>query len=234
MANKILKEIEDQLNCSICLGTYTDPKLLQCFHVCCRQCLARLVDRDLQGELILACPVCRQVTPVPARGVAGLQPAFHINRLLDIVDEHKKGREDDQKEGEASSPKVQSPEPNWEWCCLEHVDKELELYCNTCQELICFHCTLKKAAHHSHDYELLNAAFGKYKETIVSSVEPLQKQLATVDGALVGLDRCSGEISRQEVRIESGIHKSFGQLHEALDARKMESSANFTTSASAS
>ena len=34
-----LKKLEEQLNCPICLDTYTDPKLLQCNHVFCRKCL---------------------------------------------------------------------------------------------------------------------------------------------------------------------------------------------------
>ena len=65
MAEKALKKVEDQLiDCSICLETYTDPKLLQCLHVFCRKCLVKLVVRDQQGQLILTCPICRQDTPV--------------------------------------------------------------------------------------------------------------------------------------------------------------------------
>ena len=46
-----------------------------------------LVDR---GQAGLTCPACRQVTPVPDRGVAGLPPAFHINRLIEIQNSFKK------------------------------------------------------------------------------------------------------------------------------------------------
>ena len=90
MAEEVLQKLEEQLNCSICPDTYTDPQLLQCFHVYCRQCLVRLVVRDQQGQLGLTCPTCCQVTPVPDRGVAGLQSAFHINNLLEIKDSFKK------------------------------------------------------------------------------------------------------------------------------------------------
>ena len=81
MAEEALKKLEEEVNCSICLGTYTDPKLLQCFHVYCQQCLVPLVDKYQRG---IICPTCRQVTPVPFKGVAGLQPAAHINRLIDL------------------------------------------------------------------------------------------------------------------------------------------------------
>ena len=95
-AQAALKKLEDQLNCPVCLDTYTNPKQLQCHHIYCQQCLRRLVVRDQQGQLVLICPNCRQVTPVPANGVAGLPAAFHINNLLELRDtlkEQKKAKE---------------------------------------------------------------------------------------------------------------------------------------------
>ena len=35
MANEALEKVEERLNCSICLDTYTDPKLLQWCHWWC-------------------------------------------------------------------------------------------------------------------------------------------------------------------------------------------------------
>ena len=49
MAEEALKKLEEELNCAICLDTYTEPKLLQCFHVYCQQCLVKLTVRDQQG-----------------------------------------------------------------------------------------------------------------------------------------------------------------------------------------
>jgi tripartite motif-containing protein 2/3/tripartite motif-containing protein 71 len=217
MAEKILQKVEDQLNCSVCLDTYTDPKLLQCFHVYCRQCLARLVDRNQQGHLFLSCPICRQITPVPDRGVAGLQTAFHINRLLDIVGEHSVEGSD---KHDSSVAELKTPLDSYH--CLEHPDKELELYCETCEMLVCFHCTLKNGKHHSHDYELLDAAFEKYKGNIASSLEPMQRQVAIVDGALSQLNRHCEMITVQQASIEDSIHRTVGRLHKALDDRKIE------------
>ena len=46
MAENTIKKLEEQLNCGICSEAYTDPKLLQCFHVC-RDCLVRLMKSDV-------------------------------------------------------------------------------------------------------------------------------------------------------------------------------------------
>ena len=140
MAGEAIRQLEEQLNCSICLDIYDDPKLLQCFHTYCRKCLVKLIVKDLQGDLSLTCPICRQATPVPATGVAGLQSAFQTNKFLRIRDDLIKKR--DMVVGLEGS-KVDADRPSLHQQrksipkCFEHVNKEQELYCETCEVLIC-------------------------------------------------------------------------------------------------
>ena len=223
MAEKVVERarVEEQLNCSICLDTYTDPKILQCFHVFCRQCLVPLGVRDQQGQLSLTCPTCRQVTPIPARGVAGLQSAFHINNLLEILEDSVRKLENAPATQERAAPTDLNP-VNKASHCFVHGDKELELYCETCGELICYKCALKGGKHFSHDYDDLNVAFEKYKKEITSSLEPIQKQVTTMKKALALIDQCCGEISDQRTAIEDNIHVTFRQLREVLTVRETE------------
>ena len=217
MAEKVLKQLEEQLNCSICLDTYTDPKLLQCFHVYCRQCLVPLVDRDQQGKLGLTCPICRQVTPVPDRGVAGLQSAFHINRFLEIKESLQRPENPAATLEESDVNSVKKAR-----YCFVHEDKELELYCETCGELICTRCALNGGKHHDHSYEDLGQAFRKYKEEISSSLEPMEKQVTIMKKALAQLDARCGEISDQRTATAVNIHGTFRRLQEVLDVRETE------------
>ena len=223
MAEKVVERarVEEQLNCSICLDTYTDPKILQCFHVFCRQCLVPLGVRDQQGQLSLTCPTCRQVTPIPARGVAGLQSAFHINNLLEILEDSANKLENAPATPERATPTDLNP-VNKANHCFAHEDKELELYCETCGELICLKCVTKSGKHHSHDYEELNVAFEKYKEEITSSLEPMKKQVTTIKKALALIEQCRGEISDQQADIEGNIHITFRRLREVLTVRETE------------
>ena len=224
MAEKALKKVEDQLDCSICLDTYTDPKLLQCLHVFCRKCLVKLVVRDQQGQLILTCPICRQDTPVPANGTAGLQPAFHINHLLEIAEELKKATVDPPASAERAEIISTSLIPEIERikvCCLDH-EKKVELYCMKCEEPICLKCAIKGGKHHSHDYEDLEQTFEKYKREMTASLEPIEQQLTTVKKALAQFERRCGEISDQRAAIEADVHKRFRQLREMLDVRETE------------
>ena len=218
MAEKVVERVEEQLNCSICLDTYTDPKILQCFHAFCRQCLVPLGVRDQQGQLSLTCPTCRQATPIPARGVAGLQSAFRINNLLEILKNSSKKLEN---VPERATPTNLNP-VNKASNCFVHEDKELELYCETCGELICYKCALKGGKHHSHDYEEINVAFLKYKEEITSSLTPMEKQVMTIKKTLALIEQCCGEISDQRASIEDNIHTTFRRLREVLTVRETE------------
>ena len=221
MAEEALEKIGQQLNCSICLDTYTDPKLLQCFHVFCRQCLVPLGVRDQQGQLSLTCPTCRQVTPIPARGVTGLQSAFHINNLLEILENSAKKLGSTPVTPEGATLIDLNPVKKASNCFV-HEDKELELYCETCGELICLKCVTKSGKHYSHDYEELNAAFKKFKEEITLYLEPMEMQVTAIMKALAFMERCCGEISDQRAAIESNIHASFRRLREVLTVRETE------------
>ncbi len=53
--------------------------------------------------------------------------------------------------GEATSP---TPSKNTIHYCSEHAGKELEFFCETCNELICYKC-----ADHDYDYDPLDEAF---------------------------------------------------------------------------
>ena len=85
--------------------------------------------------------------------------------------------------------------------CTEHVDdEELKLYCETCNEVICYKCVTKWGKHHSHDYESISDAFEKYKEQISTG-----NQLTRIDQALTDLETCSAEIDIRQDLVEANI-----------------------------
>ena len=183
----------------------------------------KLVVRDQQGQLALTCPTCRQATPVPANGVAGLQSAFHLNPLLEILEEHKKAKDTAASQEGAKSVITHTKPPRKVITnCFEHTDKERELYCETCGDLICIKCAIKGGKHQTHDHYVLDEAFERYKGEIAPSLEPLEGKLVAVKVALVQLDKHCGEISDHRAAIEANIHDTTRRLHEILDVRKTE------------
>ena len=179
--------------------------------------------RDQQGQLSLTCPNCRHATPIPANGVTGLQSAFQINHLLDTLEELKEPK-DSATSQEVVKGDVICPDPSKRVSsyCSVHADKELELYCETCGELICSHCALQGQKHHSHEYDLISSCYEKYKREMTPSLEPMEKQLMTVKRALSHLDERCWEISNQRAVIKADIHRTTQRLHEIIDIRKTE------------
>ena len=106
--------------------------------------------------------------------------------------------------------------------CFEHVDKERELYCETCELLICYKCALKGGKHEGHDYDEIKNAYKRYKGELRPSLEPMEGKLNTVKKALAQLDTRRGEVSDQREAIEDSIHDTIRRLHQFLDARKTE------------
>ena len=77
--------------------------------------------------------------------------------------------------------------------CSLHKGKELELYCETCEELICHNCIVKK--HKVHQYDLIDDTFEKHKAEIIASLDPVENQLGIANKALEQIEQRSGDIN---------------------------------------
>ncbi|KAK3085288.1 hypothetical protein FSP39_001132 [Pinctada imbricata] len=69
MAQRVVRNVEeDYLMCSICLGRYTEPKLLPCGHTFCKQCLSDHITQTVSNSdsLTFNCPNDRTEVTRPA------------------------------------------------------------------------------------------------------------------------------------------------------------------------
>ena len=77
--------------CSICLCTYSDPRMLQCQHTFCRACVTNLAQTT-STKSTFSCPICRREYKVSEAG--GLPPNIFINSLLNCVEQKPKRHKD--------------------------------------------------------------------------------------------------------------------------------------------
>ena len=105
-------------------------------------------------------------------------------------------------------------------CCQKHPENVCKIYCETCRELICNDCIIR--LHRDHQYDLISDTFPKYKEEILTSLEPVKHHLAAVEKALQALDKRESEISDQKVATETDIDEQFNQLQQSLEKRRIE------------
>ena len=258
-AEKALQKLQDQVTCGICLEPYKQPRLLNCFHVFCEQCLQRLVKREGQS---LPCPQCRKVTPLPVGGVPELQGAFYIHYLFDVEDALKKVSSSEQtmcnkcKKYEAVGfcrtcgfvcQRCKEIHQDWDdlktheiidvdtltgdvttlvpplkktLFCSKHQETKADLYCETCDELICRDCIVR--VHRDHQYDLVPESFAKQEKVIVDSLKPVGEQIATLERAVESVNTRCAEVVEQKTAVVAEIRTAMAHLRQALEVRETE------------
>ena len=141
---KPLDQLEKEITCGVCHDHYEKAKLLPCNHYYCSTCIEKMAARSRGGPF--HCPECRKETNLPPGGVAGLQPAFFVERLKDLHGKMARA------EGKA--------EAVCEQCAT--LGKAVA-FCRQCADFICEACT------RSH------AQMKAFAGHVVSSLEELKK-----------------------------------------------------------
>ena len=81
----LLDNLHDEVSCSVCMCTFTEPKQLPCLHSFCLHCLNELQRTSGLGAKI-TCPECREQFRIPGSGNPSELPTnFRINSLLDVL-----------------------------------------------------------------------------------------------------------------------------------------------------
>ena len=80
----LLNNLHEEVSCSVCMTTFTDPKMLPCLHSFCLHCL-KGIQRTSGRDDIIICPGCRRECRVPGGNLNNLPTNFRINSLLDVL-----------------------------------------------------------------------------------------------------------------------------------------------------
>ena len=105
--------------------------------------------------------------------------------------------------------------------CAHH-NKPLERFCETCEELICDDCTVKK--HKDHDYDVVIDTYIKHQDILEKlSLQPLSQQYQRLTQNMTSLINRKKEITQQGEMTKKNIHRAIDQLKRVLDetARKL-------------
>ena len=81
----LLDNLHDEVSCSVCMCTFTDPKQLPCLHSFCLHCLNGIQRTSgVHGKIV--CPECRRQFQISGSGNPSELPTnFRINSLLDVL-----------------------------------------------------------------------------------------------------------------------------------------------------
>ncbi|KAK3577231.1 hypothetical protein CHS0354_030509 [Potamilus streckersoni] len=70
-----------ELSCGICSKSFEDPRILNCFHVFCFECLNGYVNKNSWKKSLL-CPLCQKETGIPKDGIKYIQEDFFVRAKL--------------------------------------------------------------------------------------------------------------------------------------------------------
>ena len=80
----LLANLHEEVSCSVCMVTITEPKQLPCLHSFCLHCLEG-IQRTSGRHDVITCPECRRESQVPGGNLKDLPTNFRINSLLDVL-----------------------------------------------------------------------------------------------------------------------------------------------------
>ncbi|XP_066446406.1 E3 ubiquitin-protein ligase TRIM11-like [Eleutherodactylus coqui] len=206
--------VRDELLCSICLSTYTDPVMLRCGHTFCRVCIHRVLDTQDEAG-VYSCPECREESQE--------RPALMRNLALRNIMENFLITPPTQTEaGIFCTYCVDSPVPAAKSClmceaslCEKHlrvhsksaehvlcepsanlgsrkcsVHKELVKYfCTKDAICICVSCSLA-GEHWGHRVEMLDEASEKKKERLRNVLQKLITRREETEERVRSLEEC--------------------------------------------
>ena len=117
---------------------------------------------------------------------------------------------------EVANTAYQLPKGDVSMKCSSH-DKPLDIYCETCEELVCQHCTVR--IHKDHDYDVVSDAYVKHRQALEDCLQPLKKQIVRVSEGLAELIERREEITRQGEEVKKKIDASIQQIIEQVKER---------------
>ncbi|XP_026154423.1 tripartite motif-containing protein 3-like isoform X2 [Mastacembelus armatus] len=209
----VVRQIDKQfLVCSICLDRYHNPKVLPCLHTFCEKCLQNYIPPQ---SLTLSCPVCRQTSILPEKGVAALQNNFFITNLMEVL----------QRDPECSRPEAcnvlesaSAATPCPPLSCPNHEGKVMEFYCESCETAMCLECT--EGEHREHVTVPLRDVLEQHKSALKNQLDTVRNRLPQLTAAIELVNEISKQLTERKNEAVTEISNTFDELEKALHQRK--------------
>uniref|UniRef100_A0A9J8DLB6 Tripartite motif-containing protein 3 n=2 Tax=Cyprinus carpio TaxID=7962 RepID=A0A9J8DLB6_CYPCA len=213
ITSPVVRQIDKQfLVCSICLEHYHNPKVLPCLHTFCERCLQNYIPPQ---SLTLSCPVCRQTSILPEKGVGALQNNFFITNLMEVLQ-----REQDCTRPEASSGLESAGAATYAppLSCPNHEGKVMEFYCESCETAMCLECT--EGEHREHVTVPLRDVLEQHKAALKNQLDAIRNRLPQLTAAIELVNEISKQLTDRKNEAVTEISNTFEELEKALHQRK--------------
>lgn len=151
--------MREVLECPICLETYNQeqmrPKLLQCGHTVCRQCLEKLLANTING---VRCPFCSKVSRMSS--ISQLADNLTVLKILDCT----------------MSCSAAAAALMCKSCC----SRLPRQYCHDCATVLCELCKGEHHLHQGHSVELIRVAAEQCRKELGGKLTALREVMAEI------------------------------------------------------
>ena len=182
-----LLKLEKELTCPVCLDLYTNPMILPCHHSFCQECLDGLTQ-EREARGDTYCLSCPTCRSLSC-----------LNNLKEITQSLKN--------------KVSDPQ---QVTCNDH-GKTLEVFCEICKTVICFHCVV--LSHKDHKYDLVSDCYPKHYGMLHDSIKAVKGKKEVLKKVLSDLAERECEIRERGEgvleEINEMMEEMIGILHQS-------------------
>ena len=170
----LVENLKKQLTCSICLETYTDPKIISCLHTFCCKCLEKHARKNhRQGKF--RCPECQAEIDLPeGNHFDRLQTSFIHNSLLGLL--------------ETEDREVLLKPP----FCSQHKKERLRYFCSSCEACICPVCFAED--HRGHEFDVIEKAVQEHRKYIMLNVDTIKEKANLFREEIGKLEKTSEDV----------------------------------------
>lgn len=117
---EIPDELLKSLECPICKEYFRNPKIIDCCHVFCQQCLENYIQQGTRN--FPPCPVCKRPMRIPERGVCAYPNQTFYADVIQCLERQTRGHFQCRS------------------CGVTNIAVNYENQCLRCKELVCHTC----------------------------------------------------------------------------------------------
>lgn len=162
--------MREVLECPICLETYNQdqmrPKLLQCGHTVCRQCLEKLLANTING---VRCPFCSKVSRMSS--ISQLADNLTVLKILDCA---------------ASCSATAAV-----LMCKSCSSRLPRQYCHECAIVLCELCKTDGHMHQDHKVEPIQVAAEQRRKELGTKLESLRDVMSEIQKKKISIENIS-------------------------------------------
>lgn len=188
----LLREV---LECPICLETYNPdqmrPKLLQCGHTVCRQCLEKLLATTING---VRCPFCSKVSRMSS--ISQLADNLTVLKVLDCS---------------TSCSSVSAA-----LMCRSCRNRLPRQYCRNCATVLCELCKEDEHLHHGHSVEPIRAAADRRRKELCGKLSTLRNAMGRIQKKKTTIENVSKSLMDKYQAVQQEYASAEFRLHEEL------------------